>query len=139
MDFSIHVKKENRELPVATEKLSKLTGVAFKLTGKKPGDISLVVCGDSFIHELNRKFRGIESPTDVLSFSMREGEVFDDGKDILGDIVISVDTAQRQAGIHIDFEFDETYLDGSHINKLLQEEFLFLYTHGLLFSVTSVL
>ena len=132
MDFSIHVKKENRELPVATEKLSKLTSAAFKLTGKKPGDISLVVCGDGFIHELNRKFRGIDSPTDVLSFSMREGEVFDDGEDILGDIVISVDTAQRQAGIHIDFEFDETYLDGSHINKLLQEEFLFLYTHGLL-------
>ena len=132
MDFNIHVKKENRDLPVSPDKLGKLSSAAFKLTGKKPGDISLVVCGDSFIQELNRKYRGVNNPTDVLSFSMREGEVFDYEENILGDIVISVDSARRHAGIHIDFEVDKTYLDESNKDRSFQEEFLFLFTHGLL-------
>ena len=132
MDFNIYVKRENRGLPVPLVKLKLLSQAAFKLTGKNGGDISLVVCDDRFISELNRKYKGIDGPTDVLSFSMREGEKLQSGENILGDIVISVDTAQRQARIHDDFHFNETYLDGSHKDKSLQKEFLFLFTHGLL-------
>ena len=69
MDFAIHFKKENGYLPVSIDKLNELSRAAFKLTGKKPGDISLVVCDDRFIHELNKKYRGVDEPTDVLSFS----------------------------------------------------------------------
>ncbi len=132
MDFNIYVKRENRGLPVLLDNLSKLSSTAFKLAGKKAGDISLVVCDDMFIRGLNRKYKGIDGPTDVLSFSMREGEKLQTGENILGDIVISVDTAQRQACVHGDFHFNETYLDGSHKDKSLQKEFLFLFTHGLL-------
>lgn len=132
MDFNIYVKRESRGLPVSLDKLIKLSSSAFKLTGKKPGDISLVVCDDRFIHELNRKYKGIDGPTDVLSFSMREGEKLQIGGNTLGDIVISVDTALRQAHAYGDFHFNKTYLDGSHKAKSLQKEFLFLFTHGLL-------
>ena len=132
MDFNIYVKRENRGLPVPLAKLKKLSQAAFKLTGNKAGDISLVVCDDRFIGELNRKYKGIDGPTDVLSFSMREGEILQAGGNILGDIVISVDTAQKQARIHDDFYFNGTYLDGSHNDKPLQKEFLFLFAHGLL-------
>ncbi|HEB29477.1 MAG TPA: rRNA maturation RNase YbeY [Spirochaetes bacterium] len=132
MDFNIYIKRENRGLPVSLDKLDKLSCAAFELTGKKSGDISLVVCDDGFIRELNKKYKGIDGPTDVLSFSMREGEKLQIGGDILGDIVISVDTAQRQARVRSDFHFNKMYLDGSHKNKSLQKEFLFLFTHGLL-------
>jgi len=46
---------------------------------------------------LNRRYRGIDHATDVLSFSQREGQFSDLRPDILGDIVISVPTAVRQA------------------------------------------
>jgi probable rRNA maturation factor len=132
MDFNINVKTENRELPVPLETLRNIASAAFKMSGKKPGDISLVVCDDSFIHGLNRRYRGIDGPTDVLSFSMREGEAFDHGQNILGDIVISVDTAGRQAGINTKIRQGRIYADEADANEPLQKEFLFLYIHGLL-------
>jgi probable rRNA maturation factor len=48
---------------------------------------------------LNRQFRGFDRATDVLSFPARNGESPDEGEeaDYLGDIVISVETARRQA------------------------------------------
>ena len=107
MDFDIYVKRENRGLPVPLAKLKKLSQAAFQSTGKKAGDISLVVCDDRFISELNRKYKGIDGPTDVLSFSMSEGEKLVSDGNILGDIIISVDTAQRQAPIQDDISFNE--------------------------------
>jgi len=57
--------------------------------------VSILLTDDEEVRELNRSFRGKDYPTDVLSFSIDE-EV--GGKRILGDVVISVDTAKRQAG-----------------------------------------
>ena len=57
-----------------------------------PGDpeISLVLCDDAFIQSLNAEYRGLNKPTDVLSFAQ-------DDPELLGDIVISLPTAARQA------------------------------------------
>lgn len=54
-------------------------------------EVSLVFCEDDFIHQLNREYRGKDKPTDVLSFPQ------DPESGILGDVVISVPYAQRQA------------------------------------------
>ncbi len=56
----------------------------------------MVLCDDAYITELNAEWRGKEAPTDVLSFPMDD---LPPGYPIrvLGDIVISVDTAARQA------------------------------------------
>lgn len=51
---------------------------------------------DSGIRQLNREYRGLDRPTDVLAFSMREGEDARINPGILGDIVVSTETAQRQ-------------------------------------------
>ncbi len=62
------------------------------------GSICIELTNDEFIHETNRDFRGVDRPTDVLSFPVSEGEQLiglPDGH--LGDIMISVDTARRQA------------------------------------------
>lgn len=65
----------------------------------KPVEVSIVLTDDEDMHELNRDYRGKDKPTDVLSFPQLEGEPFgiQDGPVALGDIVISVDTARRQA------------------------------------------
>ncbi|MDD3653392.1 MAG: rRNA maturation RNase YbeY [Desulfotomaculaceae bacterium] len=60
-------------------------------------EISLVFVDDNYIRNLNLQYRGIDSPTDVLSFAMLEGESIQGGEAMLGDVVISLQTAKRQA------------------------------------------
>jgi probable rRNA maturation factor len=59
-------------------------------------EVSLRLVDDRAIHALNRDYRGKNKPTDVLAFAQRDSETAPDAS-ILGDIVISVDTARRQA------------------------------------------
>ncbi len=73
-------------------------------------EISLLVTNDEVIHQYNKEYRQKDAPTDVLSFPM-EDEI------MLGDIVISLDTAKRQA-LERDIE--------------LNREAAFLFIHGLL-------
>jgi probable rRNA maturation factor len=65
-------------------------------------ELSLVLAGDLEVHALNRDFRGVDRTTDVLSFSQLEGQpspVAEGalGLRVLGDVVISVEQAARQA------------------------------------------
>ncbi len=55
------------------------------------GEVSVVLAGDRLLQRLNRDFRGKDRPTDVLSFPGAGGE------EGLGDVVISVPTAARNA------------------------------------------
>ncbi len=49
------------------------------------------------MHRLNARYRGIDRPTDVLAFAMREGPFANLQPQVLGDVVISAETALRQA------------------------------------------
>lgn len=69
-------------------------------------ELSVIVVDDPTIEGLNREFRGTDSPTDVLSFSQIEevgtaaanlDQLVDAPGTMLGDVVISIDTALRQA------------------------------------------
>ena len=59
-------------------------------------ELSLVFCDDDFIQKLNKDYRGKNEPTDVLSFPMEEDN-FDHEVKLIGDVVISIETALRQA------------------------------------------
>ncbi|HOG00799.1 MAG: Endoribonuclease YbeY [Firmicutes bacterium ADurb.Bin248] len=61
------------------------------------GDVALLVTDDEGIRAMNRDFRGIDRPTDVLSFPAREGESAPADGDFLGDIAISLERARAQA------------------------------------------
>lgn len=62
-------------------------------------EVSLVFVDDSYIHGLNYQYCGVDRPTDVLSFAMQEGEPIPNVEEelILGDVVISLQAAERQA------------------------------------------
>jgi probable rRNA maturation factor len=60
-------------------------------------EMTLRLTGDAEIHELNRDYRGKDRPTDVLAFAQREGEGAEHCPEVLGDLVISLETATRQA------------------------------------------
>ena len=61
------------------------------------GELSIVLCDDAFMRPLNRDYRGKDAATDVLSFAMQEGDGLLEDDPVLGDLVISVETAARQA------------------------------------------
>lgn len=79
----------------------KLIGEAVRKTLKyeqKKGDyeVSVTLTDDEFIRELNREYRGKDRSTDVLSFPIFD--VFEnEGRALLGDIVISIETAYKQS------------------------------------------
>jgi probable rRNA maturation factor len=59
-------------------------------------ELSVVLLSDRAMRRLNRRYRGLDRPTDVLSFAQRDGSAgAPDG--LLGDVVISIDAARRQA------------------------------------------
>ena len=60
-------------------------------------ELSIALIGDAEMHALNRDWRGKDRPTDVLAFALREGEDAALHPEMLGDVVISLDTAARQA------------------------------------------
>lgn len=84
-------------------------------------ELSVALVDDATIQALNRDFRGQDRPTDVLAFAMREGEAMPEPRpgepELLGDVVISVDTARRQA---------------SERGRPLLDELTMLLAHGLL-------
>ncbi len=94
------------------ERLKKTVAKSLQVEGfERPAEVSIVLVDDSAIRELNKKYRGVDSPTDVLAFSQLEGEGIpvEDEHVVLGDIIISVETAERQAREHghsLDDEID---------------------------------
>ena len=60
-------------------------------------ELSLSLADDKEIEELNSSYRGIARPTDVLSFSLLEGDCAEHRGQLLGDVVIGIETAARQA------------------------------------------
>ncbi|PIE05356.1 MAG: rRNA maturation RNase YbeY, partial [Sorangium cellulosum] len=58
-------------------------------------ELSIMLVDDEIIQSLNASYRGKDSPTDVLSFSMSEGQFGDINPGVLGDIVVSVPAALR--------------------------------------------
>ena len=71
--------------------------------------------GDDEIARLNRQYLGREGPTNVLAFPMMDFSSNDFDTDLLGDVVISMDTAQREAeesGAPFSLVFDRLLIHG---------------------------
>jgi probable rRNA maturation factor len=71
-----------------------------KATRMGDAELSLVLTGDASIQELNRTYRNKDTPTDVLAFAQREGPLGKQAGNLLGDVIVSVPTARRQARAH---------------------------------------
>ena len=75
--------------------VARMVKAAALAEGRRDLDVALRLTDDPTIHTLNRDWRGKDKPTDVLAFAQREAAAAD--AQLLGDIVISVETARRQA------------------------------------------
>ncbi len=95
---------------------SRARGV-LKALGHTRSELSVALVDDAEMRELNGAWRGKPRPTDVLAFSMLEGEGTEHRRRLLGDVVISVETARRQARAR---------------HRALEEEVTRLLIHGTL-------
>jgi probable rRNA maturation factor len=96
MDVAIVSRQRARRVPRAGLKAF-ARRVARKAPATKATAVSIVLAGDASLRRLNRDFRGKDRTTDVLSFPSGVPEL-PDGTRPLGEIVISVAQAARQAG-----------------------------------------
>ncbi len=59
---------------------------------------NIIIVDNEYIHKLNKEYRGIDRPTDVISFALEDNSDFElDGIRVLGDIYISIDKVYEQA------------------------------------------
>ena len=94
--------------------------VEFAIKYKKLDNIefNVILVGNDYIHELNRDYRGIDRPTDVITFALEDGENVDRKNwRMLGDIYISIDKVVEQSK-----EYGHSFL----------RELAFLTIHGFL-------
>lgn len=72
-----------------------------RLYGAEDAEVSVTLTDDAHIHVLNRAYRSVDRPTDVLSFALTESEepeiVGGRGNEVLGDLVISLERVAAQA------------------------------------------
>jgi len=83
-------------LPVSLAAIRGDAACLLHLCGQQDNDWSIMLVDDPRMALLNEQYRGKRGPTNVLSFSLREEEDFSDNSP-LGDVVISLDTAAREA------------------------------------------
>ncbi len=79
------------------------------------GELSVLVVDDPQIAQLNKEYLNREGPTNVIAFPMREGEFSQVSPYLLGDVVISIDTAQKEgetAGISAQERFTQLLIHG---------------------------
>ncbi len=91
----IHVESRQGTPPVAKDLIEK-AGAAVLGQQSKSGELTVVLTGDAELRELNRKYLGIDAPTDVLSFPSSEIDP-ESRAAYLGDVLISVARAEEQA------------------------------------------
>jgi len=88
----------SRQLPPFDSRLLRSRATrALKEVGQSNSELSIAIVPDDEIEALNFEHRGKRSATDVLSFSLLEGEHSDQRGKLLGDVVIGIQTAARQA------------------------------------------
>ena len=92
---SVEIARRNSGKQIASSKLKKIAEKILDLLEQGSAELSLVLVGNDEIQRLNRKFRGKDYPTDVLSFPVENGPPGPER--LLGDVIISVDKAREQA------------------------------------------
>ena len=115
--MEILLQNNQNQHPVNTEEFQSQVAQVLEKLGETECELSLLLTGDAEIRQLNKTYRKLDKATDVLSFPQDEDAVNESGDTLLGDVVISVETAARQAEEH-------------HLS--FNEELILLAIHGIL-------
>jgi rRNA maturation RNase YbeY len=116
----IHTQSQVRRITFDQVRLERSARAILSDVGEMSAELGILFVGDQRMRGLNRRYRGKDRTTDVLAFAMREAarpQVSCLMPDMLGDVVISIPTARRQA---------------KEAGRSLDEELACLLVHGIL-------
>ena len=116
----VHMQSQVRRVTIDQARLDRLARAILSDVGEASAELGILFVGDQRMRGLNRRYRGKDRTTDVLAFAMREAfppHALRLTPDMLGDVVISVPTAWRQA---------------KEAGRSLNEELAWLLVHGIL-------
>ncbi|MCU1265267.1 MAG: hypothetical protein JWM21_1585 [Acidobacteria bacterium] len=111
----IEVVNRQRKHPLDSGRWETFTAKAMKVTAAGDADITIVFVSDRFMRGINRTWRGKRGTTDVLSFPAKQDDFEKTLGLNLGDVIISVEQAARQAstnGLRLDEEIAQLILHG---------------------------
>ena len=117
MPMKIQIENRQSKFKIDRKNIRNTVSIIFKILNFSDKEISISFTDDETIKQLNKQYLGKNKPTNVLSFSMQEGDFGNINPKIMGDIVISLETAQKDA------------IKG---NLSMEQEIDFLLIHGIL-------
>ena len=115
--MEVLIQNEQETIRIDDDSIKQKTEKILSDLSREESELSILFVSDKKIQKLNKEYRGIDRPTDVLSFSMEEGEGGGVNPWLLGDVIISLETAVRQA---------------EEKGHSLEKEVLILLVHGIL-------
>jgi metalloprotein, YbeY/UPF0054 family len=115
--MKLQIKNSQHKIKIDKRRIRSTILKILKILDCADKEISLYFVDDENIKQLNKQYLGKDKATNVISFSLREGEYGNINPHILGDIILSVETAQRDA------------IKG---NFTVTQEIEFLIIHGIL-------
>ena len=102
--MEIEIRCEPEDLPVSEEEREAVRRAILavgRLYGAEDAEVSVTLTDDAHIHVINREYRGVDRPTDVISFALTESEepeiIGGEEHELLGDLIISLERVQAQA------------------------------------------
>ncbi len=113
--MDVQIQNDQNVLKVDPKRLKSHAEKFLRALGRQDDELSVLLVDDATIQKLNQQHRDIDVATDVLSFPQMDDDEFI--SHMLGDVVISVETAERQAAEH---------------RLSLEQELVLLLLHGLL-------
>ena len=103
MRMEIEIRQEPEELAVSAEDMEAVRRAVLtvgRLYGAENAEVSVTLTDDAHIHVLNREYRHVDRPTDVLSFALTESEepeiVGAEGNEVLGDLASRSSACRRR-------------------------------------------
>lgn len=113
--MEIQVKNRQNRHRIHLDDMERKATIVLDALGAPEAELSLLIVSDEEIADLNKMYLDRSGPTNVIAFPMRDGAFSDVNPNLLGDVVISLDTAAREAracGMTIELRLDQLLVHG---------------------------
>jgi len=130
--MAILIDNQQKNRPIAIKDIQRTAQAILNALDCPEGELSILIVDDRRMAELNHAYLQRTGPTNVIAFPMREGDHADIQPDLLGDVVISMDTCAREAD-------DAEISPGKRFNQLLIHGILHLFGYDHVHSQSDAL
>ena len=114
--MEVQISNNQKSRRVSKKKILQTASAILNALGYPDAELSILIVDDQQIAQLNHQYLNREGPTNVIAFPMNQGPFSDIVPSLLGDVVISADTAHREAqsaGIGLQDRFDQLLIHGT--------------------------